>query len=66
MCRQIGMIGLTLATGSHPSGVRGALVTLAQLRAIDPSDFDLGPYGHNVHVENPGQLFRSVGCLSGK
>jgi pimeloyl-ACP methyl ester carboxylesterase len=46
-------------------GSRDPLVTLAQLRAIDPSALDLGPHGHNIHVEKPDQLFRAVAFLNG-
>lgn len=34
-----------------------ALVTMEQLRAIDPQAQDLGPHGHNVMVEAPAQLW---------
>jgi pimeloyl-ACP methyl ester carboxylesterase len=46
-------------------GSRDPLVTLAQLRAIDASALDLGPHGHNIHVEKPDQLFRAVAFLNG-
>ncbi|MBS0454151.1 MAG: alpha/beta hydrolase [Proteobacteria bacterium] len=34
-----------------------ALVTMEQLQAIDPQAADLGPYGHNVMVEAPAQVW---------
>ncbi|SEB04846.1 alpha/beta fold hydrolase [Variovorax sp. YR216] len=34
-----------------------ALVTLEQLRAIDPDASDLGPHGHNVMVEAPATVW---------
>lgn len=47
-------------------GGKDALVTVAQLRAIDPSAIDLGPYRHNVHVENPDRLIGSIPFLAAK
>jgi pimeloyl-ACP methyl ester carboxylesterase len=47
-------------------GEKDALVTVAQLRAIDPTAIDLGPYGHNIHVENPDRLIDSVPFLATK
>lgn len=34
-----------------------ALVTMAQTRSLDADARDLGPHGHNVMVEAPGQLW---------
>ena len=34
-----------------------ALVTMEQLQAVDPHSDDLGPYGHNVMVEAPTQVW---------
>ncbi|WP_077002694.1 alpha/beta fold hydrolase [Variovorax sp. KK3] len=34
-----------------------AMVTLAQLRALDPQARDLGPHGHSVMVEAPSQVW---------
>jgi pimeloyl-ACP methyl ester carboxylesterase len=42
-------------------GADDALVTLAQLRAIDPHAQDLGPHGHNVMVEAPAQVWDWIG-----
>jgi len=47
-------------------GEKDALVTFAQLRAIDPAAISLGPYGHNIHVENPDRLVDSVPFLATK
>ena len=41
-----------------------ALVTLEQLRAIDPQADDLGPHGHNVMVEAPARVWDWVGAHS--
>jgi pimeloyl-ACP methyl ester carboxylesterase len=38
-------------------GQHDALVTLEQLRALDPEARDLGPHGHNVMVEAPAQVW---------
>jgi hypothetical protein len=39
------------------------LVTLAQLRAIDPRAVALGNAGDNVHVSDPGRLAAAVPFL---
>lgn len=44
-------------------GSRDALVTLDQIRALDPAAIMLGDTGHNVHVEDPGLLFAAVPFL---
>jgi pimeloyl-ACP methyl ester carboxylesterase len=44
-------------------GSRDALVTLDELRALDPDAIALGDVGHNVHVEDPGALFEAVPFL---
>jgi pimeloyl-ACP methyl ester carboxylesterase len=46
-------------------GRRDAMVTLDELRAIDPDAIALGDTGHNAHVEDPALLFRSVAFLHG-
>ena len=38
-------------------GGSDALVTLAQVRSIDPAARDIGPHGHNVIVEAPAQVW---------
>lgn len=45
-------------------GEKDALVTVAQLLAIDPLAINLGPYGHNIHVEDPGRLINSIPFLT--
>lgn len=42
-----------------------ALVTMDQLRAIDPNASDLGAYGHNVMVEAPARVWDWVAALEG-
>lgn len=37
-------------------GGNDAMVTLEQARSLDPGARDLGPHGHNVMVEAPGQV----------
>jgi pimeloyl-ACP methyl ester carboxylesterase len=44
-------------------GAKDPLVTLGQMRALDPSAIALGDAGHNVHVEDPGRLFAAVPFL---
>jgi pimeloyl-ACP methyl ester carboxylesterase len=44
-------------------GSRDALVTLDELRALDPDAIALGDVGHNVHVEDPGVPFGAVPFL---
>jgi pimeloyl-ACP methyl ester carboxylesterase len=44
-------------------GTMDPLVTLDQLRAIEPSAIALGDYGHNVHVEDPAALFAAIPFL---
>jgi pimeloyl-ACP methyl ester carboxylesterase len=46
-------------------GRRDAMVTLDEMRALDPDAMALGDTGHNVHVEDPGLLFRAVTFLHG-
>jgi pimeloyl-ACP methyl ester carboxylesterase len=46
-------------------GNRDALVTLDELRALDPEAIALGDVGHNVHVEDPAALFAAVPFLQG-
>ena len=42
-----------------------ALVTMEQLRAIDPQAHDLGPHGHNVMVEAPARVWDWIGSHPG-
>jgi pimeloyl-ACP methyl ester carboxylesterase len=44
-------------------GRRDAMVTLDEMRALDPDAIALGDTGHNAHVEDPALLFRSVAFL---
>jgi pimeloyl-ACP methyl ester carboxylesterase len=44
-------------------GANDSLVTLAQLRAIDPAAIALGETGHNTHVQDPGELAAAVPFL---
>jgi pimeloyl-ACP methyl ester carboxylesterase len=46
-------------------GRRDAMVTLDEMRALDPDAIALGDTGHNAHVEDPALLFRSVAFLHG-
>ncbi|MDB5601223.1 MAG: alpha/beta hydrolase [Xanthobacteraceae bacterium] len=63
--------GTSLAETFHNSKVQkrlacgnlDPLVTIEQLRAIDPAAIDLGPYGHNIQVENPEQLVEAAPFL---
>ncbi|MGJ7535460.1 MULTISPECIES: alpha/beta fold hydrolase [unclassified Variovorax] len=45
-------------------GGNDALVTLEQTRSLDPNARDLGPHGHNVMVEAPGQVWDWVASLT--
>ena len=44
-------------------GGHDAMVTLAQTRGLDPEARDLGPHGHNVMVEAPGQVWDWLASL---
>jgi pimeloyl-ACP methyl ester carboxylesterase len=44
-------------------GSRDLMVDISQLRAIDPNAIELGDNGHNVHVEDPVRLLKSVPFL---
>jgi pimeloyl-ACP methyl ester carboxylesterase len=44
-------------------GQRDGMVTLDELRALDPDAIPLGDTGHNAHVEDPGLVFRAVTFL---
>jgi len=44
-------------------GRQDKLVTIDQLRAIDPDAIDLGDCGHNVHVEDPDRLCDAIPFL---
>jgi pimeloyl-ACP methyl ester carboxylesterase len=41
-----------------------ALVTMAQMRALDPEASDLGPHGHNVMVEAPVRVWDWVASFT--
>jgi pimeloyl-ACP methyl ester carboxylesterase len=41
-----------------------ALVTMAQTRALDPDARELGPHGHNVMVEAPGQVWDWIAAFA--
>jgi pimeloyl-ACP methyl ester carboxylesterase len=45
-------------------GTKDSLANLADLREIDPQAIDLGPFGHNVHVESPEELVKRVPFLA--
>jgi len=45
-------------------GADDAMVSLEQLRAIDPLAQDLGPHGHNVMVEAPAQVWDWIDLLN--
>lgn len=45
-------------------GTKDNLTKLADLREIDPQAIDLGPFGHNVHVEGPEELIKRVPFLA--
>jgi pimeloyl-ACP methyl ester carboxylesterase len=45
-------------------GGNDALVTMEQTRSLDPDARDLGPHGHNVMVEAPGQVWDWVASLT--
>jgi hypothetical protein len=44
-----------LACGRHDT-----LVSIEELRSIDPGAVDLGLFGHNIHVQNPRGLLKHV------
>ncbi len=48
-----------LARGAHD-----ALVTMEQTRSLDPEARELGPHGHNVMVEAPGQVWDWVASFT--
>lgn len=41
-----------------------ALVTMEQMRALDPDASDLGPHGHNVMVEAPARVWDWIGSFA--
>lgn len=43
-----------------------ALVTMEQTRALDPDARDLGPHGHNVMIEAPGQVWDWMDSFTGE
>jgi pimeloyl-ACP methyl ester carboxylesterase len=45
-------------------GGHDALMTLEQTRALDPDARDLGPHGHNVMAEAPGQVWDWMASFS--
>jgi pimeloyl-ACP methyl ester carboxylesterase len=45
------------------AAVNDPLVTLTQLRAIEPATIDLGEAGHNAHVTDPGRVAAAVPFL---
>jgi pimeloyl-ACP methyl ester carboxylesterase len=57
--------GASTAPRRLACGRRDAMVTLDELRALDPDAITLGDTGHNAHVEAPEPLFRAVPFLHG-
>jgi pimeloyl-ACP methyl ester carboxylesterase len=47
-------------------GGRDELVTLDEMRVLDPDAIALGGMGHNVHLEDPGLLLGAVPFLHGR